>query len=58
MAYVVHSDGSISYSGVLSYTVEQYISNTVSKSSTAEAMRAFAQRLYYYERAAKAALGG
>jgi hypothetical protein len=58
MAYVVHSDGSISYSGVMSYTVEQYISNTVSKSSTAEAMRAFAQRLYYYERAAKAALGG
>jgi hypothetical protein len=58
MAYVVHSDGSISYSGVMSYTVEQYISNTVSKSSTSESMLNFAQRLYYYERAAKAALGG
>jgi hypothetical protein len=42
----------------MSYTVEQYISNTVSKSSTSESMLNFAQRLYYYERAAKAALGG
>jgi hypothetical protein len=41
---------------VQSYTVEQYISNTVSKASTSDEMRAFAQWLYFYERAAKDAI--
>jgi hypothetical protein len=57
LGYVVHADGSVSYSGVQSYTVEQYISNTVGKASTSDEMRAFAQWLYVYERAAKNALG-
>ena len=55
MAYVVHSDGSISYSGVSAYTIETYIDN---KANTSTSMGQFAIALYYYERAAKAALGG
>lgn len=57
LGYVIHADGSVSYSGVQSYTVEQYISNTVGKTSTSDEMRAFAQWLYFYERAAKDAIG-
>jgi hypothetical protein len=57
LGYVIHADGTVSYSGVQSYTVEQYISNTVSKASTSDEMRAFAQWLYFYERAAKDAIG-
>jgi hypothetical protein len=55
MGYVVHADGSISYSGVSSYTIETYIQN---KADTATSMGRFAIALYHYERAAKAALGG
>jgi hypothetical protein len=56
LGYVIHADGTVSYSGVQSYTVEQYISNTVGKTSTSDEMRAFAQWLYFYERAAKDAI--
>lgn len=55
MAYVVHSDGSISYSGVSAYTIETYIEK---KADTTTSMGQFAISLYYYERAAKTALGG
>ncbi len=57
LGYVVHADGSVSYSGVISYTVEQYISNKVNDPDTSDTMLAFAQRLYHYERAAKDAIG-
>lgn len=56
LGYVIHSDGTVSYAGVQSYTVEQYIFNTVAKESTSAEMRAFAQWLYVYERAAKDAI--
>lgn len=58
MGYVVHADGSVSYSGVSSYSFEQYIYNTVGKTTSSEAMKEFAKRLYVYERAAKDALKG
>lgn len=57
LGYVIHADGSVSYSGVMSYTVEQYIGNMVNGENTSAEMLAFAQRLYFYERAAKQALG-
>ena len=56
MGYIVHNDGSVSYSGVTSYSFEQYMYNTVTGASTSDKMLQFAQRLYMYERAANAAL--
>ena len=53
LGYVVHADGSVSYSGVMTYTIEQYISNMADDADMGELV----MRLYYYERAAKAALG-
>ncbi len=59
MGYVKHSDGSVSYSGVSAYTVEQYIYNKATAETTTQKeayMAEFAKCLYFYERAAKAAL--
>ena len=53
LGYVIHADGTVSYSGVMPYTVEQYIQNKAED----EKIGLFAMRLYYYERAAKNALG-
>ena len=53
LGYVVHADGSVSYSGMMSYTIEQYINNMADDADMGELV----MRLYYYERAAKAALG-
>lgn len=49
------SKTTIYYSGVKAYTVEQYISNIVAYSSDTK-MVELAKRLYFYERAANAAL--
>ena len=54
LGYVVHADGTVSYSGMMSYTIEQYISNMADDAEMGELVKA----LYYYERAAKAALQG
>jgi len=54
LGYVVHADGSVSYSGMMSYTIEQYINNMADDADMGELV----MRLYYYERAAKAALLG
>lgn len=56
LGYVKHSDGTVSYSGVDSYSFEQYIYNTTTGTTASEKMMAFAQRLYVYERATNAAL--
>lgn len=59
MGYVKHTDGSVSYSGVSAYTVEQYIYNKATAETTTQKeayMAEFAKCLYFYERAAKAAL--
>lgn len=56
LGYVKHSDGTISYSGVDSYSFEQYIYNTTTSTTASQKMIAFAQRLYLYERAANTAL--
>lgn len=56
LGYVKHSDGTVSYSGVDSYSFEQYIYNTTTGTTASEKMIAFAQRLYVYERAANVAL--
>ena len=56
LGYLIDAEGNVHYSGVMSYSFEQYIKNTVDKTSTSAEMLLFAQRLYYYERAAKAAL--
>ena len=56
LGYVVHQDGSISYSGVMSYSFEQYIYNKVTGSDTSAKMLEFAKRLYIYERTAALAL--
>lgn len=53
LAYVVHDDGTISYSSVIPYSIEQYINNKANGANTSDAMRLLAQRLYLYERAAK-----
>ena len=50
---MVHADGSVSYSGMMTYTIEQYINNMAEDADMGELV----MRLYYYERAAKAALG-
>ena len=56
LGYVKHSDGTVSYSGVDSYSFEQYIYNTTTGTTATQKMIAFAQRLYIYERAAYEAL--
>ena len=53
LGYVVHADGTVSYSGVVSYTIEQYINNMANNENVGE----FVRSLYFYERAAEAALG-
>lgn len=55
MAYVVHSDGTVSYSSVSAYTIETYISK---KANLSTPMGQFAIALYHYERAAETALNG
>ena len=52
LGYVIHADGTVSYSGMMSYTIEQYINNMADDDN----MGTLVKRLYYYERAAKAAL--
>lgn len=56
LGYVKHSDGTVSYSELMSYTFEQYIYNTTNNPDSSEKMIELSKRLYYYERAAKAAL--
>lgn len=56
LGYVKHSDGTVSYSGVDSYSFEQYIYNTTTGTTATQKMITFAQRLYIYERAACEAL--
>ena len=56
LGYVLHKDGSVSYSNVTSYTFEQYIYNKVTNSSTSPEMLELAKRLYVYERTAALAL--
>ena len=56
LGYVKHSDGSVSYSELMSYTFEQYIFNTTTNASASEEMVELSKRLYYYERAAYKAL--
>ncbi len=56
LGYVKHSDGTISYSGVDSYSFEQYIYNTTVSTTASQEMITFAKRLYFYERAANTAL--
>lgn len=56
LGYVKHADGSVSYSGVMSYSFEQYIYNKAADSGTSAEMLEFAKRLYVYERAARSAL--
>ena len=46
------------YSAIKAYTVEEYIYNTVNSKTATDEMKELAKRLYYYERAAKAALPG
>ncbi len=46
------------YSAIKAYTVEEYIYNTVNSETATDEMKELAKRLYYYERAAKAALPG
>lgn len=55
LGYIV-KDEAVYYSGVKVYTVEQYIYNKVNDDATEEAMVELAKRLYFYERAANAAL--
>lgn len=55
LGYIVE-DGAVHYSGVKVYTVEQYIYNKVNDNATEAAMVELAKRLYFYERAANAAL--
>ena len=57
LGYLVDADGEVHYSGLMSYSFEQYIKNMASNTNTSAEMCAFAQRLYFYERAAQAALG-
>lgn len=54
LGYVIDENGTPYYSGVISYTVEQYIY----KKADSEAIGELVKRLYFYERAAKAALSG
>ena len=56
LGYVKHRDGTVSYSGVMSYSFEQYIYNKVTDSTTSAEMLEFAKRLYVYEREACNAL--
>ena len=56
LGYVKHSDGTVSYSGVMSYSFEQYIYNKATDSGTSAEMLEFAKRLYVYEREARNAL--
>ena len=56
LGYVKHADGSISYSGVVSYSFEQYIYNQGTKEDGNPKLVEFVKRLYAYERAAKTAL--
>lgn len=57
LGYVVEGE-TVYYSEVKVYTVEQYINNTVNSDTATDEMKELAKRLYYYERAAKAALPG
>lgn len=52
MGIVVDENGNVSYSSVLSYTIEEYVNEMMSDNTMGE----FAKRLYFYERAARAAL--
>ncbi len=52
MGVIKHADGTVSYSEVMSYTIETYINNKQSDGS----IGTLAKRLYFYERAANAAL--
>ena len=56
LGYIRHSDGKISYSGVMSYSFEQYMYNKAIDESASLEMSNFAKRLYIYERAARDAL--
>ena len=56
LGYIKHQDGTISYSGITSYSFEQYIYNKVADTTASQEMQEFAKRLYVYERAANEAL--
>lgn len=55
LGYVVDENDKVSYSGIMSYSIEQYISN---KAAGSDYMAEFARSLYHYERMAKKALPG
>ena len=50
LGYVVDANGNVSYSGVMSYTVEQYVKNMVESQYTTAEMEELAKRLFAYER--------
>lgn len=52
MGVVIDQNGQVSYSQVLSYTIEEYVNEMMGDTT----MGNFAKRLYFYERAARAAL--
>jgi len=52
MGVVIDQNGQVSYSKVLSYTIEEYVNEMMGNTT----MGNFAKRLYFYERAARAAL--
>ena len=56
LGYIKHSDGTVSYSGVISYNFEQYIYNTVTGTSASQKMVDFAKMLYIYESSVNEAL--
>ena len=53
LGYVVDADGNVSYSGVTSYTVEQYIKNLSENLDTVPEMVNVVMHLYAYERSVR-----